>query len=255
MIRLLTTYYQETNSARRAEYDQCLQLNIDCPAIDEIVIFNEGAGQVSTHKKVRTVPTQKRPSYSQFFDYINRCTVACDINIVANTDIYFDASIGVLDHLDLTCACLALSRWDVGSGETRLFDRNDSQDCWIFRGRIKEVEAGFNVGVPRCDNRIAYELEKAGYRVLNPSFSIRAYHLHSGVRAEYNADNLSHFVPPPYKYVWPHNLYGIGRTAVHNIRHRGARLGYRVDTRKLKQCIPCRVARRLVRAVVAAPGG
>jgi len=246
MIRLLTTYYPESNPEREAEYEESLKRNAECPAIEEIVVFNECPDFPVKNSKFRIVPIKERPIYSQFFNYINNVASSEDINIVANSDIYFDKSIRALNYLNLQDVCLALSRWeDSGDGHLNLFDRCDSQDCWIFKGRIKDVEADFPLGVPRCDNRLAYELERAGYRVLNPAFSITTHHLHSGIREEYEAENLPDFVPPPYKYVWPHNLYGCFRTVVHNLRHREAAVGYRIDKRRLSQLIPWRV-RRLV---------
>lgn len=249
MIRLFTTLYNESCSARRMEYETCLHNNVVCSALTEIIVFSENANFDLQHENIKVVPVNSRPSYSQFFEYVNEIVRPGEVSIIANGDIYFDERVRALEYISMDNTCLALSRWNIASdGSPRLFNRLDSQDCWIFRGRIKPVTADFCLGVPRCDNRIAYELEQAGYHVLNPSFSIRSYHLHSGERGEYNADNLPHFVPPPYKYVWPHNLYGMSHTVVHNLRHRHSRLGYRVDWRRLRQLLPHRVWRQLGRA-------
>ena len=49
----------------------------------------------------------------------------------------------------------------------------------IFIGSIKHsLQADFPLGVPRCDNKLLFELQEAGYRILNPAFSIKAFHVH-----------------------------------------------------------------------------
>ena len=99
----------------------------------------------------------------------------------------------------------ALSRWEDLPGSRGLLDRCDSQDAWIFRGPIKNVSADFTAGIRGCDNRLAAELHKAGYRVSNPSRAIRAFHLHrSGVRHYGHAP--ADAVPPPYLLIDPAEL-------------------------------------------------
>jgi hypothetical protein len=38
------------------------------------------------------------------------------------------------------------------------------------------------MGVPRCDNRLVYVLERAGYTVLDPTFAVRAIELDTSNR-------------------------------------------------------------------------
>jgi hypothetical protein len=116
----------------------------------------------------------------------------------------------------------------------------------VFKGPLRDVQADFPVGVPRCDNRFLYELKRAGYEVINPAFSIRAYHLHAGVRGEYQGENLAQFVDPPYAYLWPHNLWSLPRTLWHNLRHPQARIGWRLDRRRIARSLPLRAARKLL---------
>ena len=126
----------------------------------------------------------------------------------------------------------ALARWEPdSSGKVSLRDRNDSQDAWIFRGPIRRMESDYPMGVPGCDNRLAEELRRAGYTVLNPSFSIRSYHLHSGHRTPWTGDARKGEVPPPYGYVWPHNLWPLPAILLHNARHPQSRIGWRLDRR------------------------
>ncbi|WPT11388.1 hypothetical protein PSENEW3n2_00000826 [Picochlorum sp. SENEW3] len=59
------------------------------------------------------------------------------------------------------------------------------------------------LGKPGIDNRLAYELLKAGYQVSNPSKSITSWHVHGT-----NIRDYSHLdvVPPPYAIVYPTTL-------------------------------------------------
>jgi hypothetical protein len=58
-----------------------------------------------------------------------------------------------------------------------------SQDAWIFDTPLCDFPCNFYFGVPGCDNRLAWEASRAGLTLINPSRSIRAYHLHlTGVR-------------------------------------------------------------------------
>jgi hypothetical protein len=241
MLRLFTTLYPESHPQRRAEYAGCLRRNLDRQEIDETYVLLEGTGVVlPVSPKLRVRKIVSRPTYDDFFDWINELAGPGDISVIANTDIWFDGSIGVATRRLGIRECYAMARWD---GEC-LNDRNDSQDCWVFRGKVEGVVGDFPLGVARCDNRILYELQQAGYRVLNPAFAIRATHLHAGERVEYGA-TAAHFVPPPYRYLWPHNLMGPLGTLWHNLRRPEQRLGWRFDRRKAARTLPVRVIRKL----------
>lgn len=77
---------------------------------------------------------------------------------------------------------------------------NDSQDLWAFRGgqHIQKLQ-GVNIplGVPGCDNRIAWVLDQKT-RTMNPSRSIRTYHVHDSGFRTYTQKSR---VPKPYKLV------------------------------------------------------
>jgi len=251
MLRLFTTFYLETDPLRRREYEECLRRNLACMAIDEICLLLEGDGvQLPESPKLRVSKIPVRPTYDDFIRWINEVAMPDDISVVANTDIWFDGSIGVVTPRMGIRECYALARWD---GE-RLNDRNDSQDCWVFRGKVEGVRGDFPLGVVRCDNRILYELQQAGYRVLNPAFAIRTTHLHAGVRGEY-ADTEDHFIQPPYRYLWPHNLLGPLGTCWHNLRFPHQKLGWHFDRRKAARTLPVRVIRKLAQLAMCSTKG
>ena len=156
-INLFTTYYNEENNFRKQELLSCMQKNILNKTISKITIFNEGESLAYlAPTKIKEVFIEKRPTYRDFINYINANSNPDDINIIANTDIFFDKNLEVLKYINLNNTCLALSRWDTTDTiRPKLYNRNDSQDAWVFKGFIKQcLKADFPLGVPRCDNRL-----------------------------------------------------------------------------------------------------
>jgi len=111
--------------------------------------------------------------------------------VVANSDIAFDASIHGVQTLLAGAGgpmLVALSRWDDDTAPS-LEGRIDpatwtfyshSQDAWAFvAGRLPRFEGRFRLGVPACENRLAFEAAAAGVAVVNPALSIRCRHHHA----------------------------------------------------------------------------
>jgi predicted O-linked N-acetylglucosamine transferase (SPINDLY family) len=73
---------------------------------------------------------------------------------------------------------LSLLRWQHHvEGEITLSLRIDSQDAWIFRPPLHDdviAASHFPLGVPRCDNRLAYVFQALNYTVRNPAMDIHA---------------------------------------------------------------------------------
>jgi hypothetical protein len=86
----------------------------------------------------------------------------------------------------------ALSRWDLDEDmKAKHHNTWDSQDTWIFKNSIKSGNYDIPLGIPGCDNRIAYELKEAGYEVINPSKTVKTYHYHlSNYRSYREIDRL-----------------------------------------------------------------
>jgi hypothetical protein len=252
MIRLFLSVYDEQCTTRRREYKKCLELNLQNAHIDQICILREGSGnQLPDHKKIVSRAVADRPTYRDYLEWIAELAAEEDVSIIANSDIYFDRQLKFFDLWNLPHdTALALSRWDIqDDGSAVLYDHNDSQDAWILKGKPRDVDSHFPIGVPRCDNRIAAELELAGYTVLNPAFSLRSFHLHDGAARPYLDSTHSEVIPPPYKYVWPHNLLGPLQTLLHNIRHPDSHLYWRFDRRNFSRWLPVRAVNKAIRSV------
>lgn len=253
MVRLFQSWYPEPNLQRAEELRSCLTANLALECLDEVCLLLErGAVPPLQHPKLccRSVPC--RPTYQHFVCWANELvSSSLDITLIANSDIFLDQTLTLLNELLQTKQCAALSRWDVRpDGTAVLFDRNDSQDVWVFRGPIREIVADYCVGIPRCDNRIMFELRQAGYTVINPAMTVRAMHLHRGIRDEYPAELTGPFVPGPYEYLFPHNLLSLPQFLLRRFRGRTGGAGYHVDWRLLQRWRPDRVLRRFIRRML-----
>lgn len=248
-ITLYTSYYNEVSENRRHEILECLKKNAQNQFIKRIVILNEADSlQQINESKIEEIFITQRPTYNDFIKEINQNRAPDQISIIANSDIYFDNQIELLLQICEENSCIALSRWELlHCGKSKLYNRGDSQDTWIFKGEIKStLKADFPMGVPRCDNRLAYELNKAGYRVINPSYSLKSYHLHHREKEIiYCEEDNQHKIAPPYRYLNPHNLYGFWKTLHFNLKHKTKLAHYRYDIKKTNLWWPVRLYRKI----------
>jgi hypothetical protein len=191
---LLINYYNDKVQKRQEEIDNCLLNNIKHPLIEHIIVFKDKDILLPTDKKIIPINRKERPAYSDFFTVGNSYH---GIKILANSDIYFDDSLAYCKMIRKN-QVFALCRWNGVNGTTEFYDRRDSQDVWIWTG-IMTVKCNFGLGIPGCDNAIAYKFMEAGYKVISPSKSIKAIHLHeSGIR---NYLGKKERVEGPYMYL------------------------------------------------------
>jgi len=142
----------------------------------------------------------ERLTYAQLFKLCKKDS----INVISNSDIYFDETILYARFMHEQ-SCYALSRWDYqGDNIAVLFDRKDSQDAWIFNGMPNVSNCDFQLGIPGTDNRIAYEIKRSGYNVLNPSKTIHAIHVHLTGNRTRTYDEKTSRIPEPYHFIHPH---------------------------------------------------
>lgn len=190
MINLFYNYYKTANEDRQKEINFCLQKNLSNNLLNTIII-----------------DSQENLTYNFFFNKINNLSTGNDINIICNSDIFFDESVENVKYIKDN-ESFVLCRWEYKKPSQIVFaNRPDSQDTWIFKGKIKDINGDFFLGRPGCDNRIAYEIQKAGYVVKNPSKTIKTYHYHnSGIR-NYNVRNYNQqVVPGPYLTIQPSSI-------------------------------------------------
>lgn len=203
MINLFISYYVDKSLARQKELDECLKKNIENPLIKTIYVLvqSEFEGGILDNEKIIQLLCPVRPTYNIFFEAIRMFAKDDEWSIISNTDIYFDDSLKNLDKYKTgKPVCFALTRYEILPNMVQFLNRADSQDCWIIKGKPRHIEGNFCLGVCGCDNAIADRLMKAGYNVINPSLTIKTYHLHlSGIR-NYNVNEK---VKQPYKLLQP----------------------------------------------------
>lgn len=179
MIRYVYNYFEHPNPARKAEIDFCLKKNQENKAINLVLLVTPG-----------------KPHYSDFFKKINELSGPDDVNIFSNSDIFLDESIALVEQHIKHKQFFALSRYDwISPTRSVFFDRPDSQDTWIVRGKIENVWGDFPLGIRGSDNRLTHEFAKAGYTVTNPSKSLKSYHVHNSQVRTYMSEPP---MPPPY---------------------------------------------------------
>jgi len=188
---LFINYYVDKNSDRQAELNLCVSKNLEAGFNTIVIICTPGDWEVFTalfpEETVVPIITHKRPTFTDFFLLVELFHTKDNINYICNTDIVImpETLHDVPSYFNSTAKrCLALSRWDHVDGKQYPvhFNNAKSQDTWVFNGSVENIDhdySKFNIklGVPGCDNRIAFLLEEiSGYEVLNPSISIKTIH-------------------------------------------------------------------------------
>jgi FkbM family methyltransferase len=209
---LLTGFYSDPDPRRRGELVECVKLNAANDHIDEVRVFIEDATQpetlAATHfgdqSKVTLIPLGHRLTFKFLFEYANENLQDRTV-IIANADIFFNETLERLNGYDLIGKLICLSRWDMQpDGSLQFFPHAGSQDVWIFKTPLPQINCDFQLGLPASDNRLAWEAERAGLEVSNPARTICAGHMHlSQVRRYSERQRL----PGPVKGVPPDFLH------------------------------------------------
>lgn len=203
MITIAIPYYQSRSKEREIEFQIAAIENLSCEYLTELIVVTEKKEHNIgiEHPRLRHYCVRQRQTYNDLIRILNK--TSSDVKIIANADIFFTDP----DLLNIVASlredqCYALSRWDLfKNGNVHLHAHPDSQDAWVFRGDIRGINGNIQFGIPGCDNRIAYEIASAGYRVLNPCKTIRSFHVHNSKKRTYNDDTKR--IEPPYKLVKP----------------------------------------------------
>lgn len=192
---LITPYFKTQDTNRNIELDRVLAKNVKSGLFERVILFCDPHTFPSLDDpKIKIIETTSRPSYLDFFKEGN--TYPGKMIVISNSDIFFDESLEfATDYIGDKKTVLALTRYEYvlqhdGSYLSHMVMGCDSQDSWIFTPVIKtkSMKISFGLGVPGCDNRLAFELSKK-YEVKNPSCSIKTYHLHESGFRTYDPNN------------------------------------------------------------------
>ena len=206
---LYLNYYVDRNSSRRAELHDCFERNARNPEFDAVYCLTSDPLPPGLPAKVNKVAFGGRPTFADVFRAAGEHSGGGDLVVVANTDILFAPTAVVRAARALRAGvAYAITWWETDDrGRQTLYPRGDNQDVWMFRGPPRAVAADFPLGRLGCDNRLAWELKRAGYALRNPARSVRCVHVHrSGVR-NYR-EHSDPVVPGPYLAVLPRRLGG-----------------------------------------------
>ena len=188
IINVFFPYYLCGDKERQKEIDLCLKKNIENEYISKLyILIDDGSKLPFTAEKVEIINLTERPTYRK---WIELSIGLHGFSILCNSDIYFDASIKVAcTVLEEAKTFLSLSRWELIKGQTILHPNPHwSQDVWGINcvnefepEMLKSLE--FPMGVPRCDNKIAYLFGTRGWSVKNPCKFLKSMHVHeTGMR-------------------------------------------------------------------------
>lgn len=190
-ITLFVPYYTPRDPERAEELRRCLDMNLDSGLFSRIVLLVDD--DTVPHRQdsaLQLIRLGKRPGY---LDWVRAAERLCpgQIALLANSDIHFDSTVTGLCTIFRQDgnAFVALSRFD-RQGDSDIPHPNPhwSQDSWAFVPSAVSSErlsrrVDIPLGVPRCDNRIAYVFATEGYTIYNPFPFIRSIHLHeTGLR-------------------------------------------------------------------------
>lgn len=186
-IVLYINFYTDKSKDRQNELDYCIKTNGELSCIDKIYMVVD---DVETYQqwsvdypKIHLHLMNKRPTYMDFFIFINQTQEhPQQINMLSNTDIYFNTSLQQLKSFRWNNVALCLSHQEALLA--------DSQDTWAWQGPMRNItpESSFCLGFPGCENRLANILHKSGYKPHNPSKSIIAMHMHKSMIRHYTHD-------------------------------------------------------------------
>ncbi|TDB65302.1 hypothetical protein [Arundinibacter roseus] len=209
-INIYSEFFLSISAERNAEILFCIQQNVINNLVDKISLFVEekyyekAFSLFQDIRKINLVSVTVRPTIMVIINYINNNTLDSDINIISNSDIFFDKTLNTIQKLEKNY-CFALSRKEIVVVNNQYIIGNliegYSQDAWLFKGQIRINYFPYYLGFKGVDNAFAFTIRESGYKIYNPSKSINVFHYHeSKIR-----NSSKEVVPPPYLFL--HNIY------------------------------------------------
>lgn len=195
MFNLFVPYYNDSAVFRQNELDWCVLNNCENPLIENFYIFPESKRNKipKLSSKAHIIHFDRRVTYQDIIQFVNSMIDSYRYyNIIANTDIYFDNTLDLVKSIDMEKVCLTLTRWESSPDNNNpyMFMNFQSSDVWIFKSYISmHIDCEFYLGVPGCEGRFNFEVAKAGYKLYNPSKTIRSLHYHNSGKRNWTEDD------------------------------------------------------------------
>jgi len=209
VISLFFPYYQCGDKERQKEIDLCLTKNADNPLIDNLfIVIDDGCECPVEGESIRVINIDTRLTYKRWLEMTaQHCNSG--VTILCNSDIYFDDSLRCINEvLKEKNSFVALSRWELLNGEiSKHPNPHWSQDTWAINVGEELSPAfmhqlDFPLGVPRCDNKIAYLFAVQGWKIFNPIYFLKSIHAHETEMRTYHK-KLDDRILGGVAYVYP----------------------------------------------------
>jgi hypothetical protein len=192
-IFLFTPYFSASTPERQAEIDACLQRNVESRYLERIfLLVDDGHRPTIKNQKMEIITVRNRPTYREWIELTKNLGASC-VSVLANSDIYFDDTLPRMrDVLRSPQAFVALTRHEFRANRLVAHPNPQwSQDVWAIHGSSEVSTALLRsldvpLGVPRCDNKIAYLFAIQGWNVYNPVNYVNAVHVHQSEQRSYS---------------------------------------------------------------------
>ena len=185
MINVFFPYYQCGDKERQKEIDLCLGKNAENKLINKLfVVIDDGCECPVISDNIEIIHINKRLTYKYWIELTQQYCQA-GVTILCNSDIYFNETLSVIDEVLFSeKSFISLSRWELlGGSLSKHPNPHWSQDTWAMR--VGEQlspsfmhQLDFPMGVPRCDNKIAYLFATQGWKIFNPVDFLVSIHVH-----------------------------------------------------------------------------
>lgn len=202
-MNLIVALYDEPILERREEILSCLKKNLELNCIWKTLLILEDKKSEAYFDRIHwhmvtSCQLGHRVSYAEAFSLAARY-FPFEPCVFANNDIEFDESLvngNLVRKNELWC----ISRTEPSGAlyEPTPGRPEFSQDAWIFRPPLPSFWCDWHLGIPGCENRLAYEATHAGISLSNPASKIRALHRHVS-----NVRRPSGMIEGPHLYVKP----------------------------------------------------
>ena len=183
-INLIVSYYKDKHLERCKEIDICLKLNCSNNLFNKIIILNETNEDIDWIKcddRIIILNIKNRLMFCDFFNYANIYSDNDTINILINSDIVIGENFNNINLYLKNDELFMLTRYDIlFDGSIKFNDDYGSFDTWIWKGYIQNKDIGkYYMGVPCCDVLLSYEFYSNNYKLKNPCFDLKTYHIHN----------------------------------------------------------------------------
>lgn len=195
-IVLLVQYYKPADLVRAGEIDFVFSQNIKNELFDKIVIFDEAGNPFKSYQSTEVVsrPIEGRIKFSDFIGYISLDADRLNsVYVIANSDIILTPDVLYVSRALRKKELIALTRHERGAKVDNFFP-DTYQDTWIVSGDNDFSQLSGNdpitMGCPACDHLIATFFADSGFKIWNPSYNVRSFHVHESQFRSYTDIDL-----------------------------------------------------------------